>query len=120
MDRFIFNCIVNFCSSFKFIQVRDRLRKAILVLEKYIATTDTLTTQLWPGFPAHKWTTKKFDSQSVFKFRVRMEEVLELRIVVDQISSLLPVEKVPKNPFIVFGDVDALNCSAFYEARWKV
>ena len=55
--------------------VRDSIRKAVSVSERWVSACETLTSQYWKRFPTHPWKGEKFTPESLSQLSSRLEEV---------------------------------------------
>lgn len=60
--------------------VRDSIRKAVRVSERWVSICEMLTSQFWKRFPAHPWLAEKFTPEGLSQLAVRLEEVLTVLI----------------------------------------
>ena len=72
-----------------FIHVRNHLQDGLRVWEKWSTTTDLLTVQLWRSYPLHQWMGGAFASPTLRILVKRLEEVLTLRSLHEQLVQLL-------------------------------
>lgn len=54
--------------------MRDGIKKAVNVCERWVSICEMLTSQYWKRFPAHPWLADKFTPESLSQLAVRLEE----------------------------------------------
>ncbi|PRP81711.1 hypothetical protein PROFUN_10811 [Planoprotostelium fungivorum] len=108
-----------------FNEVRDTLKKAQQVSEKWVKTVENLM-NYWSSYPAHPWNSRKFESASVSTLADlsnRFEEILTARTVQNQLLSLLgpndSKELRVDNVFSPFSSLDSLSVGAAGNTAWK-
>uniref|UniRef100_A0A7E4URM5 Cytoplasmic dynein 2 heavy chain 1 n=1 Tax=Panagrellus redivivus TaxID=6233 RepID=A0A7E4URM5_PANRE len=67
----------------------DQLRTAISIIDQWLFVVTTLTTQTWTRHGLHDWTGEPQRVDFMKGFRARLDEVLSLRTLGDQIVALL-------------------------------
>ncbi|KAK3100036.1 hypothetical protein FSP39_013759 [Pinctada imbricata] len=70
-------------------EVKEALRSAIDICERWVGVCETLTTQFWKSFRPHPWKGEKFVPENLKKLAQRLDEILTLRIVHEQQIRLL-------------------------------
>jgi dynein heavy chain 2, cytosolic len=105
--------------------VREELKKAQQVSEKWVKTVENLM-NYWSSYSAHPWNSKKFDSPSLSSLSdlsARFEEILTVRTVQSQLFGLLGQNDAKdlrvENVFAPFTNVEALNVSGAGNNNWK-
>lgn len=91
------------------------LQDGLGVWEKWTSTTDLLTAQLWRSYPLHQWKSGSFNSPTLSMLVKRLEEVLTLRSLHEQLIQLLSSTELKEfnlsNAFSPFSGT--LNCSNY-------
>ena len=70
-------------------QVRTLLQDGLGVCDKWNSTSEALTTQYWRHYALHQWKGKPFVSPTLSALVKRLEEVLSLRSLHEQLAHLL-------------------------------
>ncbi|OQV14490.1 Cytoplasmic dynein 2 heavy chain 1 [Hypsibius exemplaris] len=99
-----------------FRQVEDLLADCRTLCERWIDLCHTLTVEVWTEF-ANPWGSTPVVPTTVIKMKLRLNEVLTLRAVVNDTASLVGTLEKP-GPLEAFRDVDALNIAADNEGKW--
>ena len=102
-------------------KVSKTLRDACLMLESWAADVAQLTGVFWPSMGA--WKSGTFKDEVISWLRTRMSDVLEMRAVVHQLSSLLPQAELQElkvdRVFDFFSQLNALHSSLFAQPAWE-
>ncbi len=69
--------------------IRSSLQDGLAVCEKWASAAEVLTTHYWKQYSAHRWSAGPFTSPSLSQLVLRLEEVLRLRTVHEQLLHLL-------------------------------
>ena len=78
--------------------VRGCLQEGLGVCEKWSSVAETLTGQFWRQYALHQWKGKAFVSSSLSQLIQRLEEVLGLRMLHEQLLQLMsPAEQQEHN-----------------------
>ncbi|XP_076467409.1 LOW QUALITY PROTEIN: cytoplasmic dynein 2 heavy chain 1-like [Babylonia areolata] len=72
-----------------FSSVREALRMGVTICERWSTVCETLTLQFWKRFAPHPWKGDKFFPETLKKLSERLEEILSLRTVHEQLLRLL-------------------------------
>lgn len=56
--------------------VKESLRSAVAICERWVGVCETLTTQFWKNFRAHPWKGDRYIPDNLKKLATRLEEVL--------------------------------------------
>lgn len=59
----------------KFGPVKESLRSAVAICERWQGVCETLTTQFWKNFKAHPWRGERYFSDNLKKLAERLNEV---------------------------------------------
>ncbi|KAM7436007.1 Cytoplasmic dynein 2 heavy chain 1 [Porites harrisoni] len=106
-----------------FQQVKDAMRKGITVCERWVSTCETLTSQYWKRFPSHPWRGEKFTPENLSQLATRLEEVLTLRTVHEQLVRLLSTTERQllrtSEAFSPFSGLNALHHNPYTEPLWR-
>ena len=70
-------------------QVRSSLQDGLSVCEKWSSSADLLTAQFWKQYPLHQWKGSVYVSSTLSQLTQRLEEVLNLRTLHEQLLQLL-------------------------------
>lgn len=104
-------------------EVRESLRKALTVSEKWIQVTDTLTTRFWSGWDRHPWTSGKYEDPVTKQLTNRLEQIINLRSVHDQLVRLLSTEEKQElgidKVFTAFSSIKPFDTTPSSEANWQ-
>ena len=73
----------------QFPQVRSHLQEGLSICEKWSSATDMLTSQFWKQYALHPWKGGVFVSASLLQLTLRLEEVMALRVLHEQLLHLL-------------------------------
>lgn len=77
----------------QFTQVRTRLQDGLNICEKWSSATDLLTSQFWKQYALHPWKGGVFVSSTLLQLTLRLEEVMGLRALHEQLLRLLSSEE---------------------------
>ena len=72
-----------------FNHVRNLIQDGLGVCEKWISTSESLTTQYWKQYALHQWKGGPFVSPTLGRLVQRLDEVLSLRLLHEQLLRLL-------------------------------
>ncbi|KAK7489861.1 hypothetical protein BaRGS_00018883, partial [Batillaria attramentaria] len=72
-----------------FSSFRESLRMGVAICERWTTVCETLTTQFWKRFAPHPWKGEKFTPETMKNLKQRLEEILSLRTVHEQLLRLL-------------------------------
>lgn len=82
----------------QFSQVRLCLQEGLNICEKWSSATDMLTSQFWKQYALHQWKGGVFVSATLLQLTLRLEEVMALRVLHEQLLHLLsPTEQQELN-----------------------
>ena len=82
----------------QFSQVRSSLQDGLNICEKWSSAADLLTAQFWKHYALHPWKGGTFLSTTLLQLISRLEEVLALRVLHEQLLRLLsPSEQLEFN-----------------------
>lgn len=73
----------------QFPQVRSCLQEGLSICEKWSSATDMLTSQFWKNYALHPWKGGVFVSATLLQLTLRLEEVMALRVLFEQLLHLL-------------------------------
>jgi dynein heavy chain 2 len=73
----------------QFTQVRSCLQDGLNVCEKWSSAADLLTSQFWKQYALHPWKRGPFVSAILLQLTLRLEEVMALRVLHEQLLHLL-------------------------------
>ena len=73
----------------QFTQVRSCLQDGLNICEKWSSAADLLTSQFWKQYTLHPWKGGTFVSASLLQLTLRLEEVMALRMLHEQLLHLL-------------------------------
>ena len=101
----------------------DELKTAISICDQWIFVVSNLTSQTWVRNPLHEWKGEPQRLDFMRGFRQRLDEVLSLRILSDQITALLK-EKSTANEILesieaAMKGFNPIVYSPFTENNWK-
>jgi dynein heavy chain 2 len=106
-----------------FSNVRDPLRKAVLVCQNWTSVTDTLTSKFWKSFDKHTWAGKKYEDEDLVLLGQRIDEIFAIRNLQDSITKLLSVEEQndikAERIFDAFIGINVLNYKGEGASNWK-
>ena len=95
-------------------KVAKTLRDAIQTMDAWAADVAQLTGVFWPSMGA--WKSGTYKDEVLAWLRTRMQEVLDMRAVVHQLSSILPQAELQdlkvNSVFDYFSGINALHSSA--------
>lgn len=99
-------------------KVKHAINSAVELCAKWISTTDNLSEQDW----RERWTGGKYVDQIILPFRTRLQEILVVRSVYEEMRRLLPkndpyVDKL-EQMFGIFDDSQILQCSPYSQREW--
>jgi dynein heavy chain 2 len=106
-------------------EVKELLKNALLVCDRWIECCQTLSGRLWKSSQAHKWEDDEFVPTSVVKYAKRLNEVLQIRSAKEQFSTLLKTVKddqesdQSKINFKAFEGLEPLQYNPFTEPAWQ-
>ncbi|XP_020909537.1 cytoplasmic dynein 2 heavy chain 1 [Exaiptasia diaphana] len=99
------------------------MKKAVLVCERWVSTCETLTSQYWKRFPSHPWKDDKFVPERLSLLATRLEEVLTLRTVHEQLVRLLSQQERQQlrtsDAFVPFAGLNPLHQNPYTEPLWR-
>eukprot|EP01116_Phalansterium_solitarium_P024802 TRINITY_DN91_c0_g1_i1.p1 TRINITY_DN91_c0_g1~~TRINITY_DN91_c0_g1_i1.p1 ORF type:complete len:4098 (+),score=2051.07 TRINITY_DN91_c0_g1_i1:208-12501(+) len=103
--------------------VRDAIRDAYEVGERWLTLTETLTTKYWQGYEKHPWKGGKYQDQDIKTVADRLDEIKTVRSVHDQLTKLLTPEEQKElkmdQAFSAFANQKPLDTSAGALPGWK-
>ncbi|CAK8696967.1 unnamed protein product [Clavelina lepadiformis] len=104
--------------------VRESLRQAIALCQRWLSTCETLTSRLWKQYPAHPWKSGKFKSSNVSNVMERFQEICDLRTVHEHLIRLLSTterERLISSHSLAktFAKVSALHYNPYTEVAWR-
>ncbi|EDO38992.1 predicted protein [Nematostella vectensis] len=106
-----------------FQNVKEAMRKGVSVCERWVSTCETLTAQYWKRFPAHPWKGEKFVPENLSQLAARLEEVLTLRTVHEQLVRLLSSSERQQlrtaEAFHPFSGLNPLHQNPYTEPLWR-
>ncbi|XP_074620352.1 cytoplasmic dynein 2 heavy chain 1-like [Acropora palmata] len=106
-----------------FQQVKDAMHKGISVCERWVSSCETLTSQFWKRFPSHPWRGEKFTPENLSNLAARLEEVLTLRTVHEQLVRLLTTSERQalrtSDVFSPFSGLNPLHPNPYTEPLWR-
>ena len=73
----------------QFTQVRSCLQDGLNICEKWSSAADLLTSQFWQQYALHPWKGGPFVSGTLLQLTLRLEEVMALRVLHEQLLHLL-------------------------------
>ena len=73
----------------QFTQVRSCLQDGLNICEKWSSAADLLTSQFWKQYALHPWKGGPFASGTLLQLTLRLEEVMALRVLHEQLLHLL-------------------------------
>ena len=73
----------------QFTQVRSCLQDGLNICEKWSSAADLLTSQFWKQYALHPWKGGPFVSATLLQLTLRLEEVMGLRLLHEQLIHLL-------------------------------
>ena len=73
----------------QFTQVRSCLQDGLNICEKWSSASDMLTSQFWKHYALHPWKGGVFVSATLLQLTMRLEEVMSLRVLHEQLLHLL-------------------------------
>ena len=101
-------------------KVAKTLRDAIQTMDAWAADVAQLTGVFWPSMGA--WKSGTYKDEVLAWLRTRMQEVLDMRAVVHQLSSILPQAELQdlkvNSVFDYFSGINALHSSLFSQPAW--
>ncbi|CAI8019648.1 Cytoplasmic dynein 2 heavy chain 1, partial [Geodia barretti] len=107
----------------QFSQVRTRVQDGLMVCDKWSSAAEALTVQYWKQYALHRWRGGAFVSGSLSQLTLRLEEVLSLRSVHEQLLHLLsPSQQQQLNltaSFSPFTGLDPLQYNPYTEPLWR-
>ncbi|XP_076446844.1 LOW QUALITY PROTEIN: cytoplasmic dynein 2 heavy chain 1-like [Babylonia areolata] len=105
-----------------FSAVRESLRMGISICERWTSVCETLTTQFWKRFGPHPWKGDKFLPQSMKGLSQRLEEILSLRTVHEQLLRLLSASEQQEldvgNAFGPFLGLNPVQYNPYTQPLW--
>nr|CAB3240314.1 cytoplasmic dynein 2 heavy chain 1-like [Phallusia mammillata] len=107
-----------------FAAVREALRDAIKICDRWTSTCETLTSRLWKQYPTHQWKSGKYKPKNVGKVSARFQEICELRIVHEHLMRLLSSserDRLSASDSLTktFNKVGALHYNPYTEPMWR-
>ncbi|KAK3283536.1 hypothetical protein CYMTET_8768 [Cymbomonas tetramitiformis] len=102
--------------------VESGLRYGLRLMGRWERVTQDLTTLTWPRH-RHNWTGGKFDDKRMTETRHRIDEVLKMREMHQELSKLLSEDEAQTlrldNVFLPFTHLNPLSTSVYTEPLWK-
>lgn len=107
-------------------QVKESLKHAINICERWIECCHNLTGRLWKASRTHQWENERFSPVSIVGYQKRLAEVLAIRSGREQYKILVKTVKGEgeesakgEDVFRCFDNVDALQFNPFTETAWR-
>nr|XP_026695415.1 cytoplasmic dynein 2 heavy chain 1-like [Ciona intestinalis] len=107
-----------------YIAVREGLRNAVGVCDRWITMCATLTSRIWKQYPSHVWNSGKYKATNVIHSMTRFQEVCDLRTVHEHLLRLLSTtdrERLCPDDILAktFSKVAALHYNSYTEPVWR-
>ncbi|KAH3831149.1 hypothetical protein DPMN_104411, partial [Dreissena polymorpha] len=103
--------------------IKDALRAGVSICERWITACESLTGQFWKRDTLHPWKGDKVSPEGLKKLAVRLEEILDLRIVHDQQLRLMTSQEQKElrvdeafNPFM---GLNPLQYNPYTQPLWQ-
>ncbi|KAJ8297985.1 hypothetical protein KUTeg_024516 [Tegillarca granosa] len=102
--------------------VKESLRSAVAICERWVGVCETLTAQFWKNFRAHPWKGDRYIPDNLKKLATRLEEILTLRIVHEQQIGLLNSQEQKElrtnEAFTPFMGLNPLQYNPYTQPLW--
>nr|XP_026693271.1 cytoplasmic dynein 2 heavy chain 1-like [Ciona intestinalis] len=107
-----------------YIAVREGLRNAVGICDRWITMCATLTSRIWKQYPSHVWNSGKYKATNVINSMTRFQEVCDLRTVHEHLLRLLSTtdrERLCPDDILAktFSKVAALHYNSYTEPVWR-
>ncbi|XP_071126281.1 cytoplasmic dynein 2 heavy chain 1-like isoform X2 [Mytilus edulis] len=107
----------------KFGPVKESLRSAVSICDRWQGVCETLTGQFWKHFKAHPWKGERYTPDNLKKLSERLDEILTLRIVHEQqirlLSSQEQKELRTNEAFNSFLGLNPLQYNPYTQPLWN-
>ncbi|XP_074649972.1 cytoplasmic dynein 2 heavy chain 1-like [Tubulanus polymorphus] len=107
----------------QFSKVRDALRASHTICDRWMTSCETLTTQFWKRYGPHAWKGDKFVPETVIQLGTRLEEILTLRTVHEQLLKLLSHQEGQElrisEAFMPFNGLNPLQYNPYTQPLWR-
>ncbi|XP_033632471.1 cytoplasmic dynein 2 heavy chain 1-like isoform X2 [Asterias rubens] len=104
-------------------KVKEALRQAIAICDKWVTSCEKLTDQFWKRDPIHPWKSSKFAPEGLIQLSARLQEIATLRTVHEQLVRLLSTgeqhELRTADAFTPFAGLNALQYNPYTEPIWR-
>ncbi|KAJ8027756.1 Cytoplasmic dynein 2 heavy chain 1 [Holothuria leucospilota] len=104
-------------------KVKESLQVGISISDRWVAICEKLTEQFWKRDPIHPWKGNKFVPENISSLSKRLQEVLTLRTIHEQVVRLLSSgeqqELRTKASFSPFTGIDPLQYNPYTEPQWQ-
>ncbi|KAK7096855.1 hypothetical protein V1264_003902 [Littorina saxatilis] len=102
--------------------VREALRMGVAICERWTTVCETLTMQFWKRFAPHPWKGEKYTPDTLKKLCERLEEILSLRTVHEQLLRLLSTAEQKElgvgEAFTPFLGLNPLQYNPYTQPLW--
>lgn len=126
----ILKALLNKLGKFKvfednFSDVKENLKHAISVCDRWIECCFNLTGRLWKSSQTHKWTNDEYIPISIVKYCKRLTEVYQIRSGKEQYAILMKTvkddqeEQTKANHFHCFDGIEPIQYNPFTEPMWQ-
>ncbi|XP_071846316.1 cytoplasmic dynein 2 heavy chain 1-like isoform X2 [Apostichopus japonicus] len=106
-----------------FHKVKEGIQLGVSICDKWVSTCEKLTEQFWKRDPIHPWKGSKFVPENLLCLSKRLQEVLTLRTIHEQLIRLLSSgeqqELKTKSAFSPFLGLDPLQYNPYTEPQWQ-
>ncbi len=103
-------------------EVRSKLQAAIQAVEAWVDVPRKLTTTFWPGCE-HPWRGDVHEDSFATSYKARLEQVLSIRTLSDELSQLLSAEERDtfrvEDLFLPLSETKPLVYNPYTESQWE-
>ncbi|CAN8006084.1 unnamed protein product [Ixodes hexagonus] len=103
----------------RFSEVAEQLRVAVEVCLRWQDICQKLTSLFWPNFGPHPWKGPPFVPTYLLGFTDRLQQILSVRTVHQQLLKLLPPDVSMDAVFEPFSSLHCLQYNPYTEPLWK-
>ncbi|XP_071951365.1 cytoplasmic dynein 2 heavy chain 1-like isoform X2 [Antedon mediterranea] len=106
-----------------FFRVREALQRGISICDKWTMSCEKLTGQLWKTEPMNPWKDDKFTPEGLSQLSVRLQEVMTLRSIHEQLVRLLSAGEQQElrtgDAFSPFAGLNPLQYNPYTQPLWR-
>ncbi|CAH1776602.1 unnamed protein product [Owenia fusiformis] len=106
-----------------FSKVKEALRQGLAICDRWVQACETLTVQFWKRYSLHPWKGEKFVPENLSNLGQRLQEILTLRSVHEQLVRLLSQQDQQNlgtaDAFSPFSGLNPLQYNPYTQPLWK-